>query len=71
MQLKRRLVHADADGPNWRQRNRRRQSDIDFLSWLKDTSLDVLRATQTVDWPQWRVIAIDREIRRRFERMFK
>jgi hypothetical protein len=53
---------ADADSPSWRQRQRRVQSDLDFIAWLRTASReDLVRALPAK--PPWRDVAIRRKLK--------
>lgn len=54
-----RLTHA--------QLRRRRQSDIDFLAWVRRAPLDMLLRAHAEQRVLWRRIAIDRSISRHID----
>lgn len=54
---------ADADHPSYAKVERRRQSDLEFLAWVKEASQDELeKALPTVKG--WRLVAIQRRLRK-------
>ena len=59
---------ADSDAPTRKQRDRRRDADLVFLAWLPTATLVELMVTfrraAKENWPKWRLVALDRAIRR-------
>lgn len=60
---------ADDDGAGWRTRDRRREADRAFLRRLREASPDELRLialqlAQSRKAPLWRVVAVERALRR-------
>lgn len=57
---------ADADGPTWRQRQRRRESDLAFLERLRGATVDELEQLERehMTGPEWRRVAVERAIKR-------
>lgn len=55
---------ADADNPTWKQLERRRQRDIDFLAWVKSATLDELQGKLS-DYKEgsWQYVALTRRIK--------
>jgi acyl-CoA synthetase (NDP forming) len=59
---------ADSDNPSWRQRQRRRQADIDFLAKLRVAEIgelmEMLKSHTHKSTPEWKRVAILRAIKR-------
>ncbi len=60
----RRRATADGDSPTAAQLERRRQSDLAFISWVRRASIVALRAAQKRELVNWRRVAIERALRR-------
>ena len=63
-----RRIHADADGPGWRQLATRREADRDYLATLRalvtarDTDTLSRIVTNYAGGPAWRRIAAERSL---------
>lgn len=55
---------ADADSPSWRQLQRRRQADRDFLARLHYATRAELRLLAVMPMPAWRRVAVERALGR-------
>jgi hypothetical protein len=55
---------ADADGASYRTVSNRRESDLAFLTWVRTVEMAELVAALRTRQPEWRVVAIQRAIRR-------
>jgi hypothetical protein len=53
---------ADADNPSPETLERRRQADIEFLTWVREASLPELES-KLPDVKGWRRVAIERRMR--------
>jgi len=54
---------ADSDKPSWKTQERRRQKDIQFLSWVKSASLEELQNKLTsYKKGSWQFVALTRRI---------
>jgi hypothetical protein len=57
-------MRADADGPSWRTRQKRRERDIEFLAWLRTATKRELAVMMNAKLPDWRAVAVRRALKR-------
>jgi hypothetical protein len=53
---------ADADHPTAAQLERRRQSDLEFLAWVRTATKEELRFAAETRLPRWRLAAVRRQL---------